>query len=666
MSKDSATLRPRIGLALLATAVILAALLFGERGGEPDTPLIDDPDSDKLSIAWVSPQARPGQAVIAHVEGLEDAGEVTAKVSVSGDKRSARVLRRDAERVVVRLPRDLPSGPIKLRVYQHGEKSKPRLMQIRTIPLRDMAREALGGLAVLLVGLTMVGRAFGDFAGRRLRERMGAMTRATPRAVGLGALVGGMTQSTTMSAGVLLGMLRARLLPARAAAVVLLGVQLGAATAGAILPLFAIREALWVVVLGAIWTGVARDRQARALGHILLGCGLLFLGLQLMQEGFRPLLSDPTLLPLLDDLGRKRSVALVASVSLGALLAGLLQGPGPAFAVVLGLTQSTGLLSLHDGLTILSGAALGSTLGTIAIGWPAGQGGRRLAVSHFLIGASVSLVALLGVPLWTLLAERLVAGDPAAVSPGAHVLRPAMAAHLSAGFVLSQLGGALVVLPLLPWLGRIAARVAPTSRAVAFAGDRDLVAVLGACRAAIVSLGEVLESRDRAPAVAAEHAIAEARSMVGALMSTAGPREPPDADEVATATMCLHLATSIDGALRVAERALARDLTTDARGREHLATVHGLLVEGIEALVAHAQGRAELELGDVQQREIRLNKLEADARSPSGEGEELTDQLWVSELLAACEAIGNHLYRLANALSSQRFSPRGLRQSDAP
>jgi hypothetical protein len=115
----------------------------------------------------------------------------------------------------------------------------------------------------------------------------------------------------------------------------------------------------------------------------------------------------------------------------------------------------------------------------------------------------------------------------------------------------------------------------------------------------------------------------------------------------------LHLATATDGALSVAERALERDFVTEPEGARHLSRVHVLLMEGIEALLAHAEGRKALELEQVQAREIRLNALEAEARALTASGEALAERLWQSELTSACEAIGNHLYRLANALARE-------------
>lgn len=652
----------RVGVPLLIVAGLFLWLTGNPGGPANDVPEPDEDDTpDKLSVRWLDPiEVPPGGAVVAHVDGLTDE-PVSARLSLDDGKQEVPVLRRDGDRLSIRIPRDTPRGATKLRVYQGERKSKPRLMQVRPIPVRDLARDAAGGLAVLLVGLALVGRAFRSYAGQRLRSQLARMTQSAGRGLTLGALVGGLSQSTTSSAGILLGMLRARLLPQRAAVSLMIGVQAGAATAGAVLPMFASREALWVVALGGLWTAMAGDRLGRAFGHMVLGAGLLFLGLSLMQAGVRPLLSEPAILPYLHQLTAEDGIARVSAMGLGALIAALLQGPGPAFMVVLSLTQSTGLLSLSDGLYILAGTPLGATLGTVALGLRAGEGGRRLAFVHVLVGLVMSVITFALVPAWAGLAVALVDGDPNTLRYGARVLRPDMAGHLAVGFVAAQTAAALACLPLQRVIDRLATRWTPTSDSDEYAPsgrDETLVPVLSACRQAVLSLGEVVVTRDRAPAVVAERAIAEARSAVTGLLR--GLERDPDLapSDLATVTACLHLATATDGALRVAERALERDLATDDSGARHLARVQALLVEGMEALVQHAEGQRALNLEDMQAREIRLNALEAEARAPTGgHAGTLGDRLWLSELSSACEAIGNHIYRLGNALASTPMRP---------
>jgi Na+/phosphate symporter len=66
---------------------------------------------------------------------------------------------------------------------------------------------------------------------------------------------------TTSASAFVASLLGARMLPLTAAVVAVLAAQLGAACAAVLLPGLATREALWVVVIGALGVLLAEDRR---------------------------------------------------------------------------------------------------------------------------------------------------------------------------------------------------------------------------------------------------------------------------------------------------------------------------------------------------------------------------------------------------------------------
>src|SRR5207237_5986298 len=140
-----------------------------------------------------------------------------------------------------------------------------------------------------------------------------------------------------------------------------------------------------LVTVGVLWLTLAGDRRGQALGKVILGCGLLFYGLHLLRVGFEPLVADPEVLPYIDRFQADHLGGLLACMSAGAVLAALLQGPAPAFALVLGLTQATGRLDLQSALAILAGTGLGGSVGTAVVAWPFGREPRRMARLYFLL-----------------------------------------------------------------------------------------------------------------------------------------------------------------------------------------------------------------------------------------------------------------------------------------
>lgn len=661
-------MRWRVLVPVLLTLAILLVVVSGPREDAPEggADADDTADDEKLRIRWLNPvELEPGEAVIVDVSGIEGGGAPgRARISTPEDEKiDTPLLHEEGGRWVVRIPPDAPTGQVKLRVFQ-GEgaderKSKPRHLQLHRRPFGAVLRDTLGGLALFALGLLGLGRALRGYAGLRVRERAGRLTASVPGALGLGALLGGLLQSTTAGAAVVAGLLGARMLSETGALTLLLGVQLGAAAAGALLPFFVAREALWLVLLGAVCIGVAGDRRMEALGNIVLGVGVVLLGLRLSQEGLRPLVSDPALLPYLHEVRVETPSGATRAVGLGALLGAVLQGPGPVFAVTSSMARTSGLLGLGDGLAILSGTALGAALGTLLVGSAFGRAGARLACSHAWLGLVMTAVMLFGSAAWEAAARSMIAGAPSDVSLAGHVLHPAMAGHLAAAFVTAQVVSVLVAVALrasaVKWAARWIPERSASVRPAAGPGPAPLAPALDACRRALLALAEIVRTREREPAVTAEGAIGEARASVEALLR--GTATNPRA-----ASACLHLVSATEATLDVAEQALARDFAAETADVSQLAALHNLVVEGIDALLAFAREGALLELEGARAREIHLNALAEIAAGGNGEGiragagpahHGVAYRLWFAELALAYEAVGNQLYRMTKTLADE-------------
>ena len=96
------------------------------------------------------------------------------------------------------------------------------------------------------------------------------------------------------------------------------------------------------------------------------------------------------------------------------------------------------------------------------------------------------------------------------------------------------------------------------------------------------------------------------------------------------------------------------------RDQATLRSLHALLIEGIDELTRQLEAGTTPDLDDARSREIRLNATESESRQgllvdadkgePSGM---IALRLNSSELVNAYETVGNHLYRLNEALAAE-------------
>jgi Na+/phosphate symporter len=649
----------RTALLWILTLAVIGYALFEEYAERVPEGALDDADSDdvevdKLHIASAKPlELAPGAAVVVEIAGTSSNG---GALSVEVSKTPAEVLYRDGERLVVRVPPTLPYGQAKLRVLQGDRKSKPWVLTLRPLPRSEILRNVIGGLALFILGLRTVGRSLRAYAGRRIRGALSTLTQGFVRPAALGAVTGFLTQSTTSAAGLLAGLLAARMLQLRAAVIVLIGTQLGASAAAVLLPLVATREALWVVTIGVLWILLAESRVSSALGSVVVGAGLLFLGLGMLQGGFAPLVSDPQILPYLSNFRSGSLASLGACLGAGALLTALLQGPSPVFTLVISLAQISGVVGLREALATLAGVSLGALVSTATAAWPFGSEARRLVPAHAVLAFAMTLTALLGLPLWTRLAEVLVARNPAQAGFGPNVLVPGMSLYLGAGFLALEVAAAAVACLVLPFALRVAERSPTPSRASALQAGGSLASALSLCRSALAGLREITTTADRGPSAQTERALREAATTLQQLLK--GATEATDAQQLrAAAIACIHLTDAISATLRIAEKAPEHGLLPTGDGERALERVHAIVDDALGMLIDSLLAQVAPSLMRAQATEIELNALETETRHKlfdrAVSSDDLRTRMWSSELCAAYEAVGNQLYRITSALSAR-------------
>src|SRR6185436_14697230 len=241
-----------------------------DREARPAEPSDEAGPATALRITAISDaDVSPGDAIIVSFTGAEPEPPVTARLAGHG----AEVLVREPGSIVVRIPGDADAGRAGLRVVQGNRRSKAWDLHVRATNTRKLIGRLVGGLALFVYGLTLLARGARGLAGEGIRRRLGDLTRAPPRAVGLGVLVGSVTQLTSSAAALVVSLVDARLVALAPAIAILVGAQLGASITGALLPVGLAKESLLVIAVGVLWTRLASGRRAAAVAQLVLGAG---------------------------------------------------------------------------------------------------------------------------------------------------------------------------------------------------------------------------------------------------------------------------------------------------------------------------------------------------------------------------------------------------------
>ncbi len=664
----------RLLVAWLCTALVVAIYFSLPDGDDGVGVGVTPPAADvalptRIEVVAVTPaDATPGSAVTVQFAAAQHPERVQAFLG----KAELQVLSRLEDAMVVRLPSKLTPGHLKLRVSDGDERSKPYDLRIKAENWRKPFRSLLGGFALLIFGIGVLGRGAREAVGLRSTHVLARWAQRGPAALGMGVGLGALAQSTTAAASVLSGLVGSSLLALGPAAAAFLGAQLGAATAPLISGLFDPREGLLVVALGVMWLGFARNRRATALARLTLGVGLIAFGLQTLRPGFEPFVQDPTLLGLVSKL-RATSVGGVATCALlGALLVAVFQGPAPVCVLVLVLAQTTAEWDLRTALAVLSGAGLGAAIGSMLTS-TAGPSARKLLLLNLMLGLGSTLISACSVDVFAHLADWVVPGIPHEVRWGKRVLLPNLGLHLGAAFAMSQLAAALLLLPASFPLARLVERWFPRDRmsGIPSVGDAArvtrtrLLTVAEIQLSALLPLRELALDGDRDAGQRVELAIAEAQAELDELV--AGPvvalGDAPEGRALCSAALTsVQLQRSLEGLERQAERFVDARVALSDDGRPSplaeadlavLDEMHGNLTLAGQALLGALRDDAAIDLETARSREIAMNALEARLRRGALEGgpQMVRSHLAVLKLADAYEATGNQLYRLSEAVA---------------
>jgi phosphate:Na+ symporter len=255
------------------------------------------------------------------------------------------------------------------------------------------AVEALGGGGLFIFGIRIMSEGLQRIAGNRFRSLLDKAVSNRISAALLGTFLASLLQSSSSASILTVGFLNAGLISICQALAIFLGTSLGAALA---VQFIAFQPSIFA--LGAIFTGVLlkfffKRRFIVNTGELLLGAGILFLGLRIMESGLA-FFSESTVLRVLDDYIFNWRIS---AVLLGALLTFFVQSPSIAIGIVIALCGS-GLVTFTEAVGIVIGANLGTAFITLFAAASGTLYARKAAIVNLLINFTAISIALLLFP----------------------------------------------------------------------------------------------------------------------------------------------------------------------------------------------------------------------------------------------------------------------------
>ncbi len=275
----------------------------------------------------------------------------------------------------------------------------------------------LGSLALLMFGMKSMSEALQKMAGPQLRHVLGAMT--TNRFTGLltGMFVTAAVQSSTATTLMTVSFVNAGLLTLVQAISVIMGANIGTTLTAWIMSLgmgFNISN----FVYPAFFIGIILIymKKRRIIGDFLFGVAFLFLGLSTLKETGFSLVDDPASKDAISAFFSKFSdggfIVSLFFLLIGTVLTLCVQSSAAIMAITMMLC-STGVLHIDQGIMLVLGENVGTTITSNIVAMGANTQARRAAFAHLSFNAvGVLWVLILMKPFYHIVCQ-LSGFDPA-------------------------------------------------------------------------------------------------------------------------------------------------------------------------------------------------------------------------------------------------------------
>ncbi|WAA10406.1 Na/Pi cotransporter family protein [Fervidibacillus albus] len=257
--------------------------------------------------------------------------------------------------------------------------------------VQQMIFEFIGGLGIFLFGIKTMGEGLQQSAGDRLRDILDKFTTNPLMGVLAGIVVTILIQSSSATTVITVGLVSAGFMNLRQAIGVIMGANIGTTVTAFIIGFDVGAYALPIMAAGSFLLFFFKNKKAHYFGQVLFGFGALFLGLELMSDGMKPLRD----FEMFHDLTVNMSHIPILGVIVGTLFTVTVQSSSATVGILQGL-YSDGLLDLNSALPVLFGDNIGTTITAILAAIGASIAAKRAALSHVLFN-------LLGTTLFVIL-----------------------------------------------------------------------------------------------------------------------------------------------------------------------------------------------------------------------------------------------------------------------
>ena len=263
----------------------------------------------------------------------------------------------------------------------------------------------LGGLALFLFGMDIMGKALEKQAGGQLQKILSKLTDNPLKGFFLGLCVTAVIQSSSATTVMVVGFVNSGIMELHQAIGVIMGSNVGTTVTSWILSLSGLQgDSLFIQLLKptsfspvlafiGILLYMCKSEKKKGVGTILIGFAVLMTGMTTMSNAVLPLQNEAWFTSLFTRFSNP-----LLGVLVGALVTGIIQSSSASVGILQALS-ATGVITYGSAIPIIMGQNIGTCVTALISSIGVSRNAKRVSVIHIsfnLIGTALGLLALFG------------------------------------------------------------------------------------------------------------------------------------------------------------------------------------------------------------------------------------------------------------------------------
>ncbi len=253
-----------------------------------------------------------------------------------------------------------------------------------------MIFQLLGGLGLFVYGMKLMGDGLQKAAGEKLKRMLEILTSNKFFAVLVGAGVTAIIQSSSATTVMTVGFVNAGLMNLFQAAGVIMGANIGTTMTAQLIAFKLTDIAPFILAIGAALVMFSKKKKTKDIGEIVLGFGILFVGMSMMENSMRPIRELEGFKNLILALGKHPVMGVLVGLGMTATV----QSSSATIGILMALAANNGI-SLEVALPILYGDNMGTCVTALLASIGTTKNAKRAALLHFIFNATGTILFML-------------------------------------------------------------------------------------------------------------------------------------------------------------------------------------------------------------------------------------------------------------------------------